>query len=128
MSSFRKGDTYWGPLKRSTSIPHLWIILSDPSSADGKFVAANVTDFENNQGDTTCVLEIGEHPCITKRSVINYSDAQTVDESSLQRLERSGYVEKRQPLTGHLLAKVQEGALKSDDMPRRLAELVRVGR
>lgn len=128
MSSFQKGDTYWGPLKRSTSIPHLWVILTGHSSTDGKSVAANVTAFKNNQGDTTCVLEIGEHPRIVKRSVINYNDAQLVDESSLQRLEVFGYIVKREPASQSLLAKIQEGALKSDDMDPRLAERVRVGR
>jgi len=128
MSSFQKGDTYWGPLKRSTSIPHLWIILTDPSRADGKSVAANVTDFQNNQGDTTCVLDVGDHPRITKRSVINYNDAQMVDESKLQEAERSKYIVKCEPATERLLAKVQEGALTSDDMNPRLAERVRIGR
>ena len=124
MSRFLRGDTYFGPLQRTTSIPHLWIIISQIDPETDKAVAVNVTSFENNQGDTSCVLNPGEHPFVRKQSVINYDDAQLVDESSLQRAEAAGYLEKHEPAEADLILKIQQGALTSDYIEPRLAAIV----
>jgi hypothetical protein len=125
MSTFKKGDTYYGPLRRAISIPHLWIIISEPEPGTAKCVAVNITSFTNNQGDTSCVLNPGEHPFIRDISVINYDDAQKVDGSSLQKMEAAGFLEKREPVSSQLLMKIQQGAQMSDDLDPRLADLVR---
>jgi hypothetical protein len=124
MSTFSKGDTFLFPLNCPNTIDHLWAIISDPD-ANGSFAAANLTDFENNAGDTNCIIEVGEHPYVTKRSVIKYGDARLFTEVKLQQAEAGRLLVKRQPLSGVLLAKIQNGALTSDDTPPQVSETVR---
>lgn len=121
---FAKGNTYYGPLGQRQLIPHLWFIITNPDP-DGMMVVANMTDFANNEGDTTCVLEIGDHPQIYKQSVIRYCDAQLVSNAKLEIALKNKLIAKSEPASSHLIERIRAGALKSDDMEPRLARFVR---
>lgn len=124
MSNFSKGDTFIFPLNAPTwGKEHLWAIISDPDS-NGSFAAANLSDFENNAGDINCIVEVGDHPYVTKRSIIRYMDAQLFNEIKLQQLEAGRVLVKNQPLSHGLLARIQNGAIDSDDTPPPIANAV----
>jgi len=80
--------------------------------ADGSVITCNFTDC-TNYCDKTCVVEAGEHPNITKKSVVNFPKAHHceagVPMEALARLIQSY----KQPLSPALLARIRQAALDS---------------
>ena len=68
--------------------PHLWIVLTD-SDTDGNVAIVNVTDYKNH-ADQTTILKVGDHPFITKDSIVLYQDARIVPRASLLNALKSG--------------------------------------
>jgi hypothetical protein len=125
MPDFLKGSSFYYPLKQRAQTPHLWIVITDPRPEDGKCVAVNLTSYKNNQGDTNCEVAVGEHPFVKHLSVVIYGNAMLVEPGVLEDLEYNGLLEERERVSPELLARIQEGALRSDDMNPRFADLVR---
>ncbi len=88
-------------------------------------VAVNVTDFKNNAGDVNCIVEIGEHPMIRKRSVVRYCDAVCVTTEKLELAEQECLLVRRAAASADLIARMRAGALTSDDMAPRYANIIR---
>lgn len=65
----KPGVIFWPLPTEETPKPHPWIVISQP--VNGKVLTVNITD-ECHCPDSPCVLEIAEHVCVTKRSVIHY--------------------------------------------------------
>lgn len=80
---------------------------------DGSVITCNFTDYSGH-ADKTCVVEIAEHSCITKRSVVNFRKADHCQSGepieALSRLINNNY---KEPLSAELLARIREGALAS---------------
>jgi hypothetical protein len=80
---------------------------------DGAVLIFNFTD-HSKHSDKTCAIEIGEHPCITKKSVVNYRQPQHCEDA-----ECADQVEKviskrfKEPLSEALIIRIRQGALKS---------------
>jgi hypothetical protein len=56
------------------NIPHLFIVISDPEKHNGTFIIVNVTGDRFMAGEE-CILTIGDHPRITKKSYLMFSNA-----------------------------------------------------
>lgn len=89
---------------------HINVVLE--ICADGSVITCNFTDCLTHS-DWTCIVEVGEHPSITKKSAVNYRQAEYCEAgTAVEALER--LIESRkQPLSPELLAKMRQGALDS---------------
>jgi hypothetical protein len=108
------GDTFLIP-KRGEDIEHLWIVITEPD-ADANAVCVSVTT-RRSYSDTTVVLGVGDHPFITHESVIHYVDARILDlrkvQAALDARTRTFICRSHKPCSEVLLARVQDGLLKS---------------
>ena len=53
-----------------SGVAHMYFVLSEPDIED-KVLVVNITDINNPAGiDKSCILNIGDHPRITKKSVV----------------------------------------------------------
>ena len=100
---------------------HLHIVVTDPEDDDAQAVAlANFTGHEDNK-DQTCVVDVGEHPRVTKKTVVAYKYA-----FILRLAEQEDFVRrstKREDVSPELLAKIQEGT-DSDFIPEKVRRFV----
>ncbi len=110
-STFSPGTVYL----RSGDDNHFWVVLSDPSKDDGRVLVVNWTTHEAYK-EQTCILEAGEHACITRRSCVYYIGAKIERLASLQLAEAANNIEVKGTLDPVVLQKIREGAGKSDNI------------
>lgn len=109
---------------------HLWIVLA-VSVADGTAVVANLTTHDQ-PGKTFCsrdcvVVRPGEHPYPSHDSCVFYRDAFLTRLDVLQRgLDNSTY-SLDDPLSEALLARIQQGALRSRLVNQPVKAAIRQG-
>lgn len=101
---------------------HLWIAVTDPD-ANGELVIANITSQASNK-DQSCILDVGDHPFISKQSVVNYAEACITSDEDIRRAARGGAIQLDVPVTGGALAKVQAGALTSAQIEPKVKAVV----
>lgn len=117
----KTGDTF--VLRLPNKIPHLWIIISDPTPRD-EVVIVNVTTSDLGS-DRSCVITHGEHPFITHESVIAYYFAKLISVEKIKEWKNRQYFESRQPVKPPLLRRIQQGAVDSDYTPQKIQEIIR---
>jgi hypothetical protein len=91
---------------------------------DGSIIICNFTE-RKRYSDTTCVVSVGEHECITKESVAYFEKAYCCPPGDpLAALERqiSG---RKAPLSPELLARLRQGALASRHTPEYIKDHLR---
>jgi len=116
----KSGDTILGS-RDYDSIPHLWIALTDPNE-DGNIAIVNVTDFHNHE-DKTTVLKPGDHPFITKESIVLYQDARIVPAASLLNAMKNGRgCVPRESCSVEMMHKLRTGIFASDHTPNGVIE------
>lgn len=73
------GDTFLLP-KPHNPIEHLWVVITERDKATHEAVCVNISSTKpyTAQIDKTLELVAGEHPCITKPSVVYYKDARVM--------------------------------------------------
>jgi hypothetical protein len=81
-----------------------------------RIVLVNFTTFEQEE-ETCCIVNAGEHPFITRKSCIRYKDARVTTAAALGQLAKTGKASRRQPVSGDLLARIRNGASESDFLP-----------
>ena len=113
----KAGDTFLLP--KPGRIEHLWIVLTIPDQ-DNKAVCVNVTS-KRDDSDETLVLKPGDHPFITKESVVHYEDARVMDLTLVNQLLARGsdrfVCEQRECCTYAILDRVRAGLLQSKRTP-----------
>jgi hypothetical protein len=79
---------------------------------DGSVITCNFTDYAHI--DKACVVDAGEHPDVTKKSVVNFKKAHHCEDGqpkeALERLIGGKY---KKPLNPDLLARIRKAALDS---------------
>jgi hypothetical protein len=103
---------------------HLRIIVSDPQIDPDQIVIVNMTECDKD-GDCSCQISIGDHPFVTKRSVISYRDGSIVTLKKLHEISKKGLIKHGQPVSDKLLDRIRQGAFSSDFLPencRRILE------
>jgi hypothetical protein len=102
---------------------HFWIVISGVKN--GNVLAVNVTD-EAHCPDSPCKLNIGDHPRITKPSVIYYWWAREFNAATVDaQLATQAFVRKLEDCSPALLARIVEGARKADDLKKRFLEYLK---
>jgi hypothetical protein len=122
----KPGDTFLIP-KSSKDIEHLWIVLT-PEREDGTALCVNVTSWKFDR-DETVILQPGDHPFITKKSVVHYEDAQFMPLARVEQLlaMRSTKIvcEQKHCCTYKLIERLREGLLKSKRTAKGIKEYCR---
>ena len=95
---------------------HLWMIISDPCPKTGKQVLVNLTGWQR-VFDQTCIVEIGEHPYVRKRSLIYYPKPRLYPPTYIDKLNNAGLLKIREPLSPDLLKRIQRGSIASPHFP-----------
>lgn len=106
---------------------HYYFILNDPDK-EGKVLSVNMTSYSHTirRKNSTCTLEIGEHPCITKKSEINYSDARISLASEIQKDVNTGLIKIEKDLISEtLLHKILNGLTKTDTLAEEVEDFAR---
>ena len=111
------GDTFFAG--------HLWIVCSN-QTADGSVVIFNVTSLRSDS-DRNCIVQPGDHPAVSHDSVIAYEYGRILTKAEQGRLEGSSLFAgmRREPATPELLTRIQKGALRSDQTPIEIQDIVR---
>jgi hypothetical protein len=66
----------------------LWVLVTGAPD-NGQAIMVNITTLRE-RSDTTTVLGVGDHPFITRPSVVFYADARPVDPGDLDRAVAAG--------------------------------------
>lgn len=120
----KAGDTF---LKLSGAVSHLFIVLFDPFQhvekgyGDFLYVASvNITSIRTAVYDTTCILNVGDHPFITQPSYINYRMMDCERFSIIKSRVESGEYKLNTPIRHEILVKVIDGIFESGDTKIRI--------
>jgi hypothetical protein len=101
------GNTFvWCP--PGTVKDHLWIVLTDPASNDGKCVVINLTD--SRGGQFSHVLMPGQHRWIYKNSDVNYGDAFLSSESEINAAVASDQARPHDDMDARIVAEIVQRA------------------
>jgi hypothetical protein len=68
------GDTFWAQNPNSNNPPHLYFVITDSIRNGGRVLLVNMTERKTGS-DESCILKRGDHPSVTKESVIQYAEA-----------------------------------------------------
>lgn len=112
----RLGDTFLMPCPWSgPKIPHLWIVISDPTKHNGAFVIVNLTtDLDRSGSD--CTLNRGDHRWITQECFISFGDALEITpekERMISQLVASKMVTLHESMADEVLARIIAAAKQS---------------
>jgi hypothetical protein len=113
------GDTFY--FNHAQAHHHLWVVAGGPTPS-GDFAIFNVTTVCNGC-DTTCLLNVGDHPTITHQSYVTYLHGRALP-GSIETTQAHLFAW-RPPLAPGVLLRVQQGALSSIHTSAKLQEIVR---
>lgn len=102
---------------------HLFIIIAIETSSDSALLV-NVTSLKIGC-DNSCCISVGEHPFVRHVSVINYADSRITPISNLEYCLNEGIFKKHIPISGKLLKRIQDGALKSPAISKKHLNLLK---
>lgn len=103
---------------------HLWFIVSDPAFDGEHVVIANFTGFKSWQ-DPTCIVDVGDHPFITKKTCVYYAKSKIVTSADLETQLSCGSIILGEPLSPDLLKKIRDGAAASRRTPFPCKQVLR---
>ena len=120
----RTGASFYAPKYRIYKEPHLWVILTEPSSDPQKTIIVSVTT-KRSYSDTTVILGPGDHPFIRHQSVISYSDAKIAFVDKIQLAIVNDDAEEREPFDIEIVNKIRDGILESSLTPKKVQQFYR---
>lgn len=116
------GSTFLLPI-RAEWVDHLWILLTDVDS-NGRILMVNLTSAKPHS-DRTTVLQVGDHPFITRETIVNYGDAIIAKMQHITRAIDASLGEKREDASAGLLKRLREGFLASPRTKNSLKDYFR---
>lgn len=116
------GDTVQMLLGHPT-IPHLWILVTEPDPQTKLAVIVSVTTLRGHS-DTTLVLHKGDHPFIIRPSIVSYTDAREYRVDKIEQRIADGWP-KCDPCSTDLLRQIQDGLLASPYTALRIKAVCR---
>lgn len=105
-------------------IPHLWIVVTEPSGASPEVVIVSLSS-ERARKDDTVKLGTGDHPFIRKPTVVFYPDTRLMAVQAIISEIQNGQASFHADCSEDLLERVRQGLLASPATPRRMKAYVR---
>lgn len=116
----KSGDTFLMPAPGiSGSIPHLWMVVTDPTPQDQTVIIVSLTTLRHG-AEQTVVLRKGEHKFINRDSSVHYADARLADASDLDAKAKAGQIKPHDPCPPKTLETVRAGILASELTPKKV--------
>jgi len=109
--------------KKIDWLDHLWILLTD-KDADGKILMVNVTSAKS-YSDRTTVLNEGDHPFITRESVVYYQDAQVTSIEHIEAAISASLATQQGDASKELIEKLRSGLLKSPQTKNKFKQYLK---
>jgi len=91
--------------------------------ANGSVVSFNLTT-KDWDSELTCVVGVGEHPYVTRESVIAYRFGEVLTDYHLTRLQMLAPKEYG-PVSPELLLRIQQGAVASKETPLYIKRIMK---
>jgi hypothetical protein len=115
------GRTFMYP---NGGIPHLWIVVTEPSGMPADVVIVSLSSDKPGKDDTV-KLGPGDHPFIRKPTVVFYPDTRLMPVQAIISEVQNGQASFHADCSEPLLDRVRQGLLASPATPRRLKAYVR---
>ena len=128
MSSFHIGNTFVNN-PTSTVTSHLWIVISNPFDNPEQIAIVNLTSWRDKAvqlNDTSCIVEVGDHEFVRKKSYISYRDARIVFVKEMQGLMHNGLICFRVDCSDEFFDKILDGAENSRFLPLEVRKVLLV--
>ena len=106
------GDTLIVAIPGTSLDSHLWIVISDPEADPAHVVIVNMTSWRSDK-DQACVLDVGDHPYVSKKTCVNYSDAKIHPSDDLARLLTCGKIQSHAACSASLLSRIRNSIADS---------------
>jgi hypothetical protein len=95
---------------------HPWVCLSNPRANSESVLIVNLTSWRDDK-EQTCIVERGEHICITRRSCVYYEGWTITTLKALLAAKDGGVLKlERDRLSPALLRRILDGAASSDNL------------
>lgn len=105
-------------------IPHLWIVVTDPSGTPPEVAIVSLSSDKPGKDDTV-KLGPGDHPFIRKPTVVFYPDTRLMPVQAIISEIRNAQANFHADCSEDLLERVRQGLLASPATPRRMKAYVR---
>jgi hypothetical protein len=115
------GDSFLMP-KPGYSTEHLWLLMTTPHPQSTVAIMVNITT-RRQHSDLTNILSVGDHPFISRPSIVYYADARDVNTGVLAAAIQANVARLHQPFTQAVLVKIQAGIVLSPFTPRKIKAL-----
>lgn len=99
------GETFLFPPESK----HLWMIISDPAQDTVNVLAVYFSTWESYK-DQACIVQAGEHPFVTHKTIVAYEFARMESAATWEKLKADRLAIPRQPLPPELLFRVRQSA------------------
>jgi hypothetical protein len=104
---------------------HLYVVLTEPNDK-GCIIWVSWNSLKDGRFyDKTCVLDVGDHPFITKKTWVNYGRAAIVTVEEIKRNLARGVLAENDPMKEEVFNRIAAGLLASDHTPMEAAEFYR---
>lgn len=111
MSTIEIGECFLIP---SGSGKHLFVVCTRITK-DGFHLLASVSSIKSGKYyDPSCVLEVGAHEFVTKRSFVDYSKTQQMTPEAIHKQLKLGYITARERMPLEVVEQINAGFEKSD--------------
>ena len=117
------GNTFWATNPNSNNPPHLFFVLTDPAENEGHVMLVNMTT-RRPGADESCLLRMGDHPCVTKESVAFYAGAIFPATRMLEQAQYTGLFVPAADADLKLIRRLLEGALSSRHLDPKFLPIV----
>jgi hypothetical protein len=115
------GDAFTMAVPPRFQISHLFFVISDPLQHNAGFVVVNITTDYIRAGEE-CVLCVGDHAWIKKKSFLSFRDAMLIDAKKAATIQGliGTLVAVHPPLSEIILKKIVDSAKTSRSIPQTL--------
>jgi hypothetical protein len=103
------GDTYLIPQDDK----HLWAVISEPSFDPDNLVVVMFVSWKRHC-DQNCILDVGDHPFIQRRTCVEYHRATIKSDANLEQQFRANRLVLKARLSPSALAKIRRAAQDAD--------------
>jgi hypothetical protein len=109
-----------------SSKKHMYVVLTEPvDTATRRACVLWVCWSSVREGrfhDDTCILDVGDHPFITRRTWVNYEQSAIVTVEEIRKNLNRGVLTKEDPLKESALNRIVEGLGVSEFTPMEVVE------
>lgn len=98
---------------------HLHVVCTDPCESQLQLIVS-ISGWTNNLCDGSCILEVGDHTWLTKKSWVMYRKARTELAETLVNGVDKGLFVPRDPMNNGVFERVCGGILSSPHTPGRI--------